>query len=143
MSVDDIAAIEGACARLVLDSATHNDHADWRALAAVYAIDAVLTRPSGQVVEGRNAIEASYSSGAPDRRTQHICSNIRVTVASSTSASASTVVQLYVWAASAEPTDALAEIGPMMLGEFADTFVLTDDGWRIGSRTATLRGRSA
>lgn len=135
-------AVEAACRRLVLDSAHHNDRAEWAALAALYAQDAVLTRPSGQVVEGRDAIETGYASGAADRRTLHICSNIRVTVTGPATASASTIVQLYAWTDSVEPTDELPAIGDPMLGEFDDTFVETADGWRIASRTARLFGRA-
>ena len=144
-SSTDVASIVSACERLVLDSAAFNDEADWAALAELYSIDAVLTRPSGQVIEGRDAIERSYRSGSTDRRTRHICSNVRVTVdrSSAASASASTLVQLYAWTAPPEATDALPSIGTATIGEFADTFVLTEDGWRIASRTARLIGRAS
>jgi hypothetical protein len=139
---DDRYAIERACERLVLDSARYNDRAEWAALSGLYTIDAMLTRPSGQVVGGRDAIEVSYDSGAADRRTLHLCSNVRVTVDGPAAASASTLVQLFVWTEPAQPTDALPSIGTPLLGEFDDTFRYTEEGWRIASRVARLFGRS-
>lgn len=139
MNADGAHLIERACERLILDSATHNDHRDWSALSALYAPDAHLVRPSGQVIEGREAIDASYRNGPADRRTRHVCTNIKVTIDSETTATATTIVLLYSWT---EPTTAqpgeLPVVGAPALGEFIDTFALSDEGWRIAGRTAVL-----
>ena len=150
-SADQRAAIEQACHRLVLDSAAYNDNKDWTALASLYTTDARLERPSGQVIEGRAAIEDSYRAGPADRRARHVCTNIQVVVDDDISASATTTVQLYTWTTpQAEDVDAgpnqtgtggdgqLPVVDPPALGEFVDTFVRTGQGWRISSRQASL-----
>jgi 5-methyltetrahydropteroyltriglutamate--homocysteine methyltransferase len=136
--------VERACERLVIDSAAHNDAKDWAALAALYTPDARLERPSGQVVEGREAIEAAYRAGPADRRSRHVCTNIRVVIDGPRAASATTTVLLYAWTAPAggEPGGGeLPVAAPPTLGEFADSFALTGGGWRISSRRARLLAR--
>lgn len=130
---------ERACERLVLDSAAHNDSAAWAELAGLYTPDAQLVRPSGEIVHGRTAIEASYRQGPAERRTRHVCTNIRVEVTDEHRASATTVVLLYSWTASTVGvSDGLPFYRPPVVGEFLDTFVHEADGWHISSRTARL-----
>lgn len=139
------AAAESACIRIVHASAAANDRRDWAALAALYTVDGELVRPSGQVVTGRDAIEAAYRSGPADRRTRHVCTNTLVAMTSATTASATTSVLLFTWtepeAGSDDAADLPAAKGPA-IGEFADELVLTDDGWRLASRRASLSARA-
>ena len=136
---------ERSCERLVIASARHNGVRDWTALARLYEPDARLVRPSGQVVDGRAAIEESYRGSPPDRRTRHVCTNIRVSVDGAATASADTVVLLYAWTETAETSESagptsgeLPTAAAPVLGEFFDTFVCVDDEWMIASRHATL-----
>ena len=143
---DETAALiaERACERLVIDSAAHNDDRDWPALSALYALDAQLVRPSGQVINGRAAIEASYRAGTTERRTRHVCTNVRVTLDSQDAASATTLVLIYSWTEpTTEGSTGLPVIGTPALGEFADTFVRGSDGWRISQRTARILAKPA
>ena len=143
---DETAALiaERACERLVLDSAAHNDDRDWEALSALYTPDARLVRPSGQMVNGNEAIEASYRAGPVERRTRHVCTNIRVTLDNPDAASATTLVLIYSWTEpTIESSNEPAVIGSPALGEFADTFVRGSDGWRISARTARILGKPA
>ena len=140
----DTAAVERACERLVLDSAAHNDSKDWAALAALYTPDARLERPSGQVVEGREAIEAAYRAGPADRQARHVCTNITITVGGPAEATGTTTVVLYAWTAPppGETGDGeLPTFPPPALGEFVDSFALTEQGWRISARQARLIAR--
>ena len=140
MSVAD----ELACQRLVVDSAAHNDARDWPALAALYAEDAVLTRPSGEQVVGRAAIEASYAAGPATRRTRHVVSNFRFTSGHVSNARGESSVVVYSWDVDREPDPRFGyPLDPRLLvGDFVDEFVRPQDGWRIGSRTATLAAHS-
>lgn len=126
-----------ACERLVFDSAAHNDARDWDALAALYTVDARLTRPSGQTIEGRDAIRESYATGAPERRTRHLCTNVRVDVDGEKRARAVTSVVVVSWAEETGTT-ALPTAGGAIVGTFVDTFALTGEGWRIAARAARL-----
>jgi len=135
-------AAERACERLVLDSAWYNDHRDWARLAGLYAPDARLVRPSGEVIEGRDAIESSYRSASADRRTRHVCANIRVSLDGADVASGDTVVLLYAWTGTeTEGSGDLPPVAAPALGEFTDTFVRLGDGWRIASRRAAVLAR--
>jgi ketosteroid isomerase-like protein len=137
----DLAALlaEQACERLVLESAAHNDGRDWAALAELYTPDARLVRPSGHAVDGRDAIQANYQQGPADRRTRHVCTNIRVVIDGEDAASATTLVLIYSWTApGAGEGNELPIVGSPTLGEFVDTFERGEDGWRISTRTARL-----
>jgi hypothetical protein len=132
--------IERACERLIVDSATHNDRHDWSALAALYTGEGVVIRPSGQRLEGRAAIEAAYAAGPTERITRHLCANLRVYADGPASAHATTAVMI-VSGVLSDDSDVAFGVVPSehhLLGEFSDRFVLTDDGWRIAERRASM-----
>jgi len=136
----DLLLIERACERVIVDSATLNDRREFSALAALYTTDGVVVRPSGQRLEGREAIEAAYAAGPPDRVTRHLCTNVRVEVDGSDAARATTVVLILSGQRSDAP-DVTFGVVPSehhMVGEFADRLVRTDEGWRIAERHATM-----
>jgi len=126
----DVLLIERACGRLIADSAVFNDRRMWAALAALYVPDGVVVRPNGQRLRGREAIEASYAGGPPDRVTRHLCSNVRVEVDDANSAHATTTVLIVSGTDDSDVT--------YRVGEFANRFVRTEQGWRIAERRASL-----
>ena len=136
----DLLLIERSCARLVVDSATFNDQRDWASLAGLYADDGVLVRPNGQRLEGRAAIEAAYAAGPPDRVTRHVCANVRVDVDGPDAAHATTVVLIVSGTRTDDPgvTHGIVPAEHHLVGEFADRFVRTADGWRIAERRASV-----
>ena len=120
--------IERACERLIVDSARFNDARQWAALAGLYTRTGVVVRPNGQRLEGREAIEAAYAAGPPDRVTCHLCTNLRVDVDGPDDAHATTTVMV------------VAE-GSSRIGEFVDRFERTHEGWKIAERrTAFMSG---
>jgi ketosteroid isomerase-like protein len=132
--------IERACERLIVDSATFNDRREWSALAGLYTPSGVVVRPNGQRLEGRAAIEATYAAGSPDRVTRHLCTNLRVVVDGDEAAHGTTVVLIVSGTRSDDP-DVTFGVVPNerhLVGEFADWFVRTDEGWRIAERRASL-----
>lgn len=124
----DLHAIEWQCARLINLYAQLNDAARWEEVAALYAADGSMTRPTAPdaPIIGREAILAAFRS-RPARTTRHICSNIVIDVESATSARGSSAMLLFTSA------DA-----PPLVGGFEDRFVLTGDGWRFAERRGTL-----
>jgi uncharacterized protein (TIGR02246 family) len=132
MNATDVLLIERACERLIADSAVLNDQREWAALAALYAPDGVVVRPNGQRLEGREAIEAAYAGGDPDRVTRHLCANVRVDVDDADSAHATTTV-LIMSGTRGDDSNTTYRVG-----EFADSFVRTEEGWRIAERRASL-----
>lgn len=125
-----------ACERLVIESAARNDAADWEALGEVFADDATLVRPSGQILEGRAAIVDAYSSTPSERLTRHVCSNIRIDKTGTDTATGHTLVLLFV-ADPPEGSGPRTSPGPAV-GEFSDEFQRTDAGWRIVRREASM-----
>lgn len=132
MNASELLLIERACERVVIDSARFNDERQWAALAGLYTPSGVVVRPNGQRLEGRQAIEAAYAAGSPDRVTRHLCTNLRVDVDGPDAAHATTTV-LIVSGTHAGDQDVTYRVG-----EFADRFERTGDGWKIAERQASL-----
>ena len=121
-------AIEWECARLINLYAQLNDAARWAEVAALYAVDGRMTRPTAPdaPIMSRDAILAAFRS-RPARTTRHICSNIVIDVQSATAARGSSAMLLFTSA------DA-----PPLAGGFEDRFTLTGEGWRFAERRGTL-----
>jgi ketosteroid isomerase-like protein len=132
--------IERACTRLVIESATRNDHREWAALAALYTAEGVVVRPSGQRLVGRDEIEAAYAAGPSERVTRHLCTNVAVDVDDADHAHATTTVLIVSGTRSDDPdvTFGIVPNEAHLVGEFADRFERTDEGWRIAERSASL-----
>jgi uncharacterized protein (TIGR02246 family) len=130
--------IENACRRLVLQAAAHVDAGEPAELAALFTEDAVLQRPQGPPLLGREAIQQAYAARSPQRLTRHLVASTLVEVQSAQAARARSVVLL--WAGSladdAGPQGRPAQ--PQVLGEFDDRFARTAAGWRIARRDASF-----
>ena len=88
---------------------------------------------------GRTAIEAAYAQRPRERITRHLVTNTRVVVESGSAAMGRSLVLL--WAGSTEDAEGPQGRplrGPQLIGEFADRFVHTDEGWRFASRDASF-----
>lgn len=120
-------AIEWQCARLICEYANLNDDARWEDVAALYAEDGWMTRPTApdDRIVGRAAILAAFEA-RPARTTRHICSNIVIDVESPARARGRSAMLLFV------------EPGAPIVGSFDDGFVLTDEGWRFTERRGSL-----
>lgn len=127
MSPDDRRAAEADCARLIALYANLNDEARWDEVAALYAEDGVMYRPTAPdaPVAGREAILAAFKS-RPPRTTRHVCSNVVVDVESETTARGTSAMLLFTGE------------GAPLVGSFHDRFVLTGDGWRFAERRGSL-----
>lgn len=127
MKNKDRRAAEADCARLVALYANLNDEARWEEVAALYAQDGVMYRPTAPEapVAGREAILAAFKS-RPPRTTRHICSNVVIDVDSEDTARGTSAMLLFT-----------GEVAPLV-GSFHDRFVLTADGWRFAERRGSL-----
>ncbi len=127
MKNKDRRAAEADCARLVALYANLNDEARWEEVAALYAEDGVMYRPTAPdaPVAGRDAILAAFKS-RPPRTTRHICSNVVIDVESEDAARGTSAMLLFT-----------GEASPLV-GSFHDRFVLTADGWRFAERRGSL-----
>ena len=120
-------AIEADCARLVNLYANLNDAADWAGVAALYAEDGVMTRPTAPdvAIVGRAAIQAAFAA-RPPRVTRHICANIVIDVEDATHARGESAMLLFTGAT------------VPLVGSFHDRFVLTAAGWRFAERRGSI-----
>nr|WP_246465655.1 nuclear transport factor 2 family protein [Novosphingobium jiangmenense] len=127
VSPEDRRAAEHDCARLVALYANLNDDARWDEVAALYAEDGVMYRPTApdQGVEGREAILAAFKA-RPPRTTRHVCSNVVIDVEGPATARGTSAMLLFTGE------------GAPLVGSFHDRFVLTADGWRFAERRGSL-----
>lgn len=128
MNAADRLAIEWECARLISLYALLNDEGRWDEIAALYAPDGEMTRPTApdEPIVGREAILAAFKA-RPPRTSRHICSNIVIDIESDTAARGRSAMLLFT-----------AADKPPLVGGFKDEFVLTDEGWRFSRRRGTL-----
>lgn len=128
MTAHERRAIEADCTRLIAAYANHNDAARWEELAALYAENGSMTRPTAPdaPIVGRAAILAAFQA-RPPRATRHICSNVVIEVESETSARGESAMLLFT-----------ASGAPPLVGSFHDRFVLTAEGWRFAERRGLL-----
>lgn len=129
--------IEDACRQLVLRAAAAADGHDADGLAALFAPDGVLQRPTGDPLHGREAIRAAYAARPRSRLTRHLVTNTRVEVESAGAARAHSLVLL--WSGSTDDADGpqgRPASGPALVGEFDDVMVLSEGAWCIAHRVA-------
>lgn len=119
--------IEQDCARLIALYANLNDRARWQDLAALYAENGRMARPTApdEWIEGRDAILAAFQS-RPARTTRHVCSNVVIDVINDASAAGESAMLLFTGD------------GAPKVGSFHDRFVRTDAGWRFAERRGSL-----
>ena len=129
MTADDRRAIEWDCATLINRYASLNDEARWAEVAALYAEDGSMTRPTAPdaPVIGRDAILAAFQA-RPPRTTRHITANIVVDVIDTDTATATSAMLLFT-----------AADTPPLVGGFVDRFRRVEgEGWRFAERRGTL-----
>jgi uncharacterized protein (TIGR02246 family) len=135
------AAIERACTRLVLRSIRAFDERDWPGYASLFTEDGVFIRANApdEPLTGREAISAALATRPTSRLTRHFCTNIEVDVLDAQHARGLCYLLLYAGDASlpdsaaGRPAD-----GVQRVGEYHDTFVRTEDDWRISRREGRL-----
>ncbi|UVO51271.1 nuclear transport factor 2 family protein [Sphingomonas sp. SUN019] len=129
ISAEERRAIEWDCARLINLYAMLNDEARWTDVAALYAEDGSMTRPTAPdaPIVGRAAILAAFTA-RPPRITRHMTANIVVDVVDADNATATSAMLLFT-----------APDKPPLVGGFVDRLRrVSDEGWRFVERRGTL-----
>ena len=127
MTDEERRAAEHDCARLIALYANLNDEARWDEVAALYAEDGVMYRPTAPdaPIHGREAILAAFKS-RPARTTRHVCSNVVIDVEGPELARGFSAMLLFTGAPAP------------LVGSFHDLFRLTPEGWRFAERRGSL-----
>lgn len=130
--------IEQACRDLVQLAVARTDAQDHEGFVALFTPDAVLVRPNGAALSGREAIVASYRERPANRITRHLLCGTLFTACDEAAAAATT--QVLLWSGHAD--DVAGPFGRpsprQVLGAMEDRFVRTPDGWRIAHRVASF-----
>ncbi len=137
MSPTEIAEIERACARLVLEFAKFNDDWDHEALADLFVEDCVFARPLDPThpYYGRDKVHAIFRDRSR-RLTRHVMTNILITVVSETEATGNSYVTMM---SAPNPDESWPREGEgLFLGSFDDVFVKTEAGWKFKSRIGNV-----
>lgn len=135
------AAIERACARLVLASLRAFDERDWVAYANLFTEDGVFIRANAPdaPLAGRDAIRAALAERPNSRLTRHLCTNLDIEVLDAEHARGFCYLLLYAGDESQPRTAAgWPADGVQRVGEYRDTFVRKREGWRIERREGRL-----
>lgn len=131
-------AIEADVTRLIHQYTWANDVADWATCAALYTEDAVFRRPSGgDAIVGREAIMASFLARKP-RAQRHAIANVLVDVVDENTATARSVIVLYMGDAAQDGGLPVQDANSPLIGTFTDRCVRTAEGWRFAERVGGL-----
>lgn len=129
-----------ACRDVVERSARCVDAGDAEGMAALFTPDGVLQRPSGAVLQGREAIRSSYAQRPANRITRHLVTGTVVELHMNGTAQAHSRVLLWSGSSDTPDTPFGREAQPReLVGEFDDLLQQQSDGaWRIVQRTASF-----
>jgi len=133
---EEINTISRSCTELVYRAAKYTDLRSWEDLAALFAEQGKLVRPSDPAnpLVGRDKILASMLSRPPGT-TRHLVSNVLVDVRSAAAAHVSSVVTLF--SGPARPRRA-AKVEKILIGNLEDDVVLSPAGWVFLRRDGSL-----
>lgn len=134
--VDDTSRvrIERACEALVVNYTHYVDFGEAARVAELFTHDGVWESGETSMV-GAEQIRRGFESRQKmtGRTSRHACTNLHVDVIDERNAQGLVYFTLYRHDGDATPAPL---DGPLMVGQYRDRFVLTDDGWRFTHRTA-------
>ena len=128
---------ERDCQRLVLDFVRRLDLGEPSTVAELFTPDGVWAWPEGgRWIRGRDALREYFGSRPVDRLSRRMCTNILVTVASATTASATTYFATY--RVDGRTEGMLPPRLPANVGHYEDIFRKVDGSWLLASRAAFI-----
>ncbi len=133
--------IEQACQRLIKQFSWYNDHEQFEDLVALFIPEGRYARPIApqEIIIGRADILKSFTSRPKERVGRHLVTNINVVVQDANHASATCYVVLFSGTKEVmAPKFGLLTQGGPLIGEYHDSFVLTEEGWRFEERKGLI-----
>lgn len=131
---------EAACTQLCVDFANHIDARRYDAWLDLFTDDGILDR-MGTVVSGREELSRFLQARPATVETRHLCTNIRVQLASADEASGFCYV-LFFQGPSGGPGEPVIASGPPAVVEYHDRYRRTPQGWRIQERRIRMAMKS-
>ncbi|MBI1199267.1 MAG: hypothetical protein GC203_15510 [Phenylobacterium sp.] len=130
--------IEHACQKLQMLYAVHADRSEVEAFTQLFAPDGSVEVPEAPAFVGHEAIRASMQALADQGVTmRHVMTNPVVHAIDADRAAGSCYLTVYNSAAEPDAAGVRPVAPPATVGEYADTFRRTPDGWRFQSRVLT------
>ena len=128
-------AIIEACEKLVADYAIFRDRPDPEGYSNTFADDGELVLPSG-TYSGREALRHRLAEGAGKSVSRHMMSTSRIIVQDSRHATGISYAMIFIEETpDGEETEfPVATDGIFAIGEYHDTFELTNRGWKFTRR---------
>lgn len=118
-----------ACSNLVTDYAFHRDQFNAEEFSNLFTVDASLTVVN-QTWIGRPDIKQRIEELKTGSTIRHEMSTIRIVPVDENHATGVSYATIY-----AAPEGVTSVTGFVLMGEYHDEFVRTDDGWKISKRT--------
>jgi hypothetical protein len=124
------------CKALVVEAARCVDAGQYAALSELFTLDAVLIRPNGAELRGRDAIRKSYEAGHTELVKRHLVTQSVCLSQSPTTVKLLTTVIL--WKELTAPPDGHTGLprAEQILGEFEDEFATGGEACLIRHRVA-------
>lgn len=143
MDLTETLAIERECARLVTAYCHFVDHGEAARVADLFSEDGVWKSPE-VTMQGREQLQQGFArrQANVERLSRHVCNNLLLDVIDRDHAEGTVYLTLYRHDGEKGRNISPLE-QPELVGEYRDSFVRTEDGWRIANReiaVSFLRG---
>lgn len=136
--------IEHACMKLQAQYGVFADRGDVEGFTNLFSPDGSVAVPEASPFVGHDAIRASIRAlGALGVTMRHVLTNNVVDVIDADHATGVSYLTVYNSAAEPDETGQRPVAPPATVGEYADKFRRTADGWRFQSRVLTRIFRGA
>jgi ketosteroid isomerase-like protein len=133
MTASDLSLdVERDCSRLCIAFANGVDAHDNAVVLELFTDDAMLVTPA-RTYQGRAKIAGFLDARPASVVTRHLCTNIRISTQSESSATGQCCLQFFSVASEAAPVFPLKAPAPVV-AEYRDEYLRTPAGWRIRHR---------
>ena len=141
MNLQDQQSIELACSKLCNQFAVFNDAGHHEDLVALFIDEGRYARPmdSENFILGKEAILASFKARPQDKVFRHLITNVVIDVTGPKTAQGLCYVTLFSGSTN-NPAEkfGLKANAAVLIGEYHDEFILTEQGWRFSQRGGRL-----
>jgi len=135
MEMSERIAIERECQRLVTVYCHHVDHGEAEKIADLFTDDGQWLSPEIKMI-GKEQIMKGFALRQANtaRMSRHVCNNFLIDVIDENNAEGTVYLTLYRHDGEAGRKVSPMDDQPVLIGEYRDRFVRTDDGWRFSKR---------
>jgi hypothetical protein len=139
MDIMDRIAIERECQRLVTAYCHYVDHGEAAKIAELFTDDGQWLSPDIKMI-GKEKLRKGFAGRQANeaRMSRHVCNNLLIDVIDEDNAEGVVYVTLYRYDGEVGRKFSPMDEQPVMVGEYRDKFVRTDEGWRFSERVIDI-----